>query len=196
MNTTPSSTPRITFDDRFRWHRGDADATARKLADARPAGRRHTTGGQLTQASLGSRRRRSGRQCVGARSHRRPVRCRGRCHRGRSHHRDVGRIDGGCPDHQRDTAGRTVCRHPRRGASATGRRRRIGQGTRSESLGAELPGVVERNHRFCRGCVRHAPQDGRRGTRDGCFRRLWPDALARHRRGSASQPRTGRNSPC
>ena len=28
-------------------------------------------------------------------------------------------------------------------------RRRIGQGTRSEILGAELHGVVERNHRFC-----------------------------------------------
>src|SRR5580704_13715929 len=28
------------LDDRFRWHRGDADATARELADARPAGRR------------------------------------------------------------------------------------------------------------------------------------------------------------
>ena len=34
---------------------------------------------------------------------------------GRSHHRDVGRIDGSCPDHQRDTARRAVCRHPRRG---------------------------------------------------------------------------------
>ena len=65
---------------------------------------------------------------------------------------------------------------------------RIGQEARSESLGAGLHGVVEHDHRFCRGCVRHAPQDRRRGTRDGCLRRLSPDAMARHRRGSASQP--------
>ena len=101
------------------------------MADARPAGPRHKPGGQFKQASLGSRRRRSGRPCLGTRSHRRPVRGRGRCNRGRSHHRHVGRIDGSRPDHQRDTAGRTVCRDPRRGASATRWRRWIGQGTRS-----------------------------------------------------------------
>ena len=59
----------------------------------------------------------------------------------------------------------------------------VGQGTRSERLGPELPGVVERDHRLCDGCVRHAPQDGRRGARDGCLRNgssqtRWRDIVA------------------
>ena len=187
MNTTPSSSPHVTPTTVSDRPRSDQD---------QPAGRGHTTGGLLEHASLGSRRCRRGRQCVGARSHRRPGRCRGRPDRGRCDHRHVGRIDGGCPDHQRDTAGRTVCRDPRRGASATGRRRRIGQRTRSASLGAELHGVVEQDHRLCRGCVRHAPQDRRRGTRDGCLRRL-----SARRAGTTSSrlgfpATTGRNSAC
>ena len=37
----------------------------------------------------------------------------------------------------------------------------------SSSLGAELHRVVERNHWLCRGYVRHAPQYGRPGARNG-----------------------------
>ena len=45
------------------------------------------------------------------RCHRRPVRCRVGRDRGRSDHRDVGRIDSGGPDNERESI-RTACRHP------------------------------------------------------------------------------------
>ena len=109
------------------------------------AGRRHKAGARRERASVGPPWWWIGRQCVGDRRHRRPVRCRIGCDRGRSDHRDIGRIDGGGPDHERHPTDRTAGRHPYHCAPTTDWSGRIRRWTRS--IGPE-PDHMERTSRI------------------------------------------------